>query len=587
MDIFHPQDLIWGALAAVIAVCYFVRFRRGQRDVSTMMLWQRVFARRKPWRRWQRPVSLAVQLLIFALLVLAYCEPYWLSTWESARSIVVVIDNSASMNATDVETSRLWQARADVRRLIDDLGPYEELAIVSAGGIVRVPSGFSDDPPSLVRAVKKVRPTDGGNRVSDALTLASQMLRGKRNPQIVLLTDGCVDGAQGIVAQEKVKAVIHSGVASNVGITRFEARPSLVDPLVYDVFCEVGNFGPQPVKCSLETGLKTGAIELSAGQRLPRYFSVSAADDRLLTAKLKCDGADHLIADNQTTIALPARGAISIQVVGPGDPSEGDESYKRLLAALEGLPQAKVEIRAAAAENANGITVFASRVPTVLPPGPVLAIAPQGDCDLWTESGLFEGTIVTSQEDIDTFPHAALLQDVDLRGFVIDAARQYDCATPADTLIRSEGGNAVISAWDRPNGRVLLWHAPLAKTDFTLHDSFPHFIANAVQWLSPRDEVYRPTVKIGDVIVADDGKLVGPVDQVGALSIGSDDENSIVSVNLINARESDLRPSSELGGTELPLANRANQSLLWMTVLLLIVVLLVIEWILYQRRILI
>lgn len=593
MEFLHPQDLIWGALAAVIAACYFVRFRRGRRDVSTMMLWRQVFARRRPWRRWQRPVSLAVQLFIFSLLVIGYCQPRWRSAWESARSIVVVIDNSASMNANDVETSRLWQARQNARRLIDDLGPYEELAIVSAGGIVRVQSGFSGDAKSLVRALNEMRPTDGGNRVLEAVTVARQMLKGKRNPQVALLTDACLETAcleniDQIAEEQPVTIVIHNSRPSNIGITRFEARPSAADPRLYDVFCEVQNYGPQLAKCALEVGAETVSISVTPGSPVRRFYSVPAAEDRLLTAKLELAGlTDHLPADNQATVILPSRSALPVRVLGGAEPSEGDESYKRLLAALEQSPLVDVEFSENLDAEFDGIAVYPFRIPEKLPAGPVLAIAPQGDCDLWAESQLYEGTVVASQQDIATFPNLTLLRGVDLRGFVIDAVRQYLYRQQPDSAIRWKGEHAVISAWDRPDGRVLLWHAPLDKTDFTLHDSFPHFIANAVRWLSPRDEVYRPSFKTDDVIVAGDDQMFGPVDQVGPLSIGSNDDKAVVAVNLLSSRESDLRADADLRGEELPLSGLAGQGRLWMTVLLVGLILLVVEWILHQRKVLI
>lgn len=618
MGLFHPYDLIWALLGVVIAACYFVRFAHRRREVSTMMLWEQVFARRTPWRRWQRPVSLLVQLVIFALLVLAYAEPYWLGDWNSARSTVVIVDNSASMNATDVETSRLWQARLDTQRLIDDLGPYEQMAILSAGGLVRVRCGFSDDPATLQRALDEIRPTDGENRAEPAVTLARRMLAQRKNPQIVLLTDGCLRKAEQIARGGDVQAVLHAAGGANIGITRFEARPSLVARQAYDVFVEFLNAGRDRAVCRFELGPPGAAeiseqLELPPGEPVRRFFSYQPQQSGPLTAKLGSD--DHLLADNEATILLPARRPLEIHLADAAEASEAEAWVKRLTAALEGLPLASLR-REPGEAGPDGVTVFSKRVPPRLPPGPVLAIAPQGDCDLWTAEKMYDGPVAVAKDTAAPLL-AEVTRGINLRDLVIDSLLQVQFQQPPDAVIRSDSGDAVLSAWDRPTGRVLLLHVPLAKSDFTVRESFPQFVANAIDWLRPRDEAYRPSVTTRGVVIAKagDGRkrslfrpdgtpteiaggqtMIGPLDESGIWKLGpaanesaQNQDNAaslVVAANLLSARETDLRPVKTLSGGGLPLRQQ-GRSYLWMTFVLIAVVLLVVEWALRQRRILI
>ncbi len=620
MGLFHPKDLIWALLAVVIATCYFVRFARRRREVSTMMLWEQVFARRTAWRRWQRPVSLLVQLLILALLVLAYAEPYWSSVWNSARSIVVIVDNSASMNATDVETSRLWQARLSAERLIDNLGPYEQMAILSAGGLTRVHCGFSNDPATLKRALDEIRPTDGQNRVDEAVTLARRMLadQRKRNPRIMLLTDGCFDDAVQIATQAGVQTVVHAGSANNVGITRFEARPSLVARQAFDVFVEILNTGPEATTCQLEIGRPVDAeiterLELPIGEPVRRFFTYEPQQSGPLTARL--DVEDHLRADNVATILLPMRQPLEIRIAGMSQASEGDEWLRRLTAAVRGNPLASVRGDAADGDF-DGVTIFPIQVPQRLPPGPVLAIAPQGDCDLWAVEKVIDRAAAVAM-DAGAPLLAGVTRGFSLRDLVIDGLLQVQFKQPPDAVIRAEGGDAVLSAWDRPTGRVLLLHIPLAKSDFTVRPSFPLFVANAIDWLRPRNEAFHPSVKTGDVVMAKSGNvqstalhepngtvatiaagqtMIGPLDHAGAWQLGATDNATtkgnagtaplVVTANLLNARETDLRPAEGLRSVTLPFGRR-GRDFLWETFFLVALVLLVVEWTLRQRRILI
>ena len=72
---------------------------------------------------------MAVQLAVLAVVVVALADPML----AGPRALILIVDNSASMNATDVEPSRLAQAKEAGRRLIDGLRPCDSAAVLSAG----------------------------------------------------------------------------------------------------------------------------------------------------------------------------------------------------------------------------------------------------------------------------------------------------------------------------------------------------------------------------------------------------------------------------------------------------------------------
>src|SRR5581483_7136181 len=113
MNLANPMGLIWASLAIPIVIFYILKIRLRRVPVSTVLFWEQIFEEKRPrslWERLRHIVSLLVQLAFLILLVLALAEPFF--SWEArqARRLVLVVDNSASMNATDLTPSRLERA---------------------------------------------------------------------------------------------------------------------------------------------------------------------------------------------------------------------------------------------------------------------------------------------------------------------------------------------------------------------------------------------------------------------------------------------------------------------------------------------
>src|ERR1700678_1453022 len=141
MSFANPAALAWGLLAVPVVIFYILKIRLKRVPVSTVLFWQQIFDEKKPrsiWQRLRHLVSLVVQLALLGLLVAALAEPFF--PWEalSGRSVILVLDNSASMNATDVSPTRLARAKEEAHRVIGGLRFRDEMAIVLAGAPPRV-----------------------------------------------------------------------------------------------------------------------------------------------------------------------------------------------------------------------------------------------------------------------------------------------------------------------------------------------------------------------------------------------------------------------------------------------------------------
>src|SRR5512138_3300708 len=118
MSLLAPGLLLLGLLAGPVLLLYMLKLRRRDTQVSSNLLWEQVLRDREanaPWQRLKRNLLLFLQLLILAAMVLALARPWVPSPTVAQGNVVVLLDASASMAATDVSPSR-FAAAQDIAR---------------------------------------------------------------------------------------------------------------------------------------------------------------------------------------------------------------------------------------------------------------------------------------------------------------------------------------------------------------------------------------------------------------------------------------------------------------------------------------
>jgi hypothetical protein len=633
MNLANPAALIWAALAVPIVIFYILKIRLRRAPVSTMLFWRQIYDEKQPrslWQRLRHLLSLLLQLALLMLLVLALTEPFF--NWEvlQARRLVLVVDNSASMNAADVAPSRLAKAKEEGRRFIQSLRFRDEMAIVAAGTQPQVVCGLTGHQRTLLEALEKIEPTDGPTRVPEAAELAERLLADHKNGQIAVVSDGCFADAEALARRERVQFVGVGQISGNVGITQFQVRRSLLDPIGYQILAEVRNASDEAVQCRLDIELDGNVVdvvplELEAGGQWQHTFEKTSADGGRMTARL--DHADPLPADNEAWALLPRRPVQPVTLVTHGNLFLQKVFEANQLVRLEmvRLPEDAAgplawDRSAGGSPAPNTITVFHRRVPEKIPDGAVFVIDPEDSCDLWQVAEKIESPLVTKQDS-----DSPLMLHVRLDNVLMPEARQLTFPSPPHVLASSLGGEPLYAAITRPNGKVLVLTVNLDQGDLPLRTAFPIMAANALTWFAGNLGELRESVASGAVTEAelperkssasasaewflwspqgqrrplpqDQAKLVvGPLDRCGVWSIAPRASNTIdepgaslweAACNLASAQESDLRPPQSLAATQVPTLAVAGLFTrpLWFYLIALAWLLASLEWYLYQRR---
>ncbi len=161
--------------------------------------------------------SLLLWLLIWVCVIMAMAEPRWnytqVKAFAPARSLVVLLDLSRSMDSQDVKPSRLVRARQEIEDVLR-FGKGIRFGLIAFDAAPHIIAPLSDD----VQTIKQLLPsltTDivytQGAHLSSALQMAGEMLKnahGKEKYVLVLSDGGFSDSDAAILRAEQKLRVI-------------------------------------------------------------------------------------------------------------------------------------------------------------------------------------------------------------------------------------------------------------------------------------------------------------------------------------------------------------------------------------------
>ncbi|MCC5822211.1 MAG: VWA domain-containing protein [Phycisphaerales bacterium] len=293
-------------LAAVVAavaiptllILYFLKLRRKPMEVSTTLLWKKAIMdiqANAPFQKLRRNILLILQLIALAVLIAALAQPRTDRTAALGERVVIMLDRSASMAATDGDPGRdgLTRLEAAQRRAIEQVEALREPGLFSRTGAgtadqamviafdqsAEIIQPFTADKRALVDAIRSVRPTDAPTSIEEAYALAraqrprlllteeqADLLEddpsvAPRMPTLVyhLFSDGRIPDADilmsetdELTAPEFVYHAVGDPGSHNIGIVALRAERAFDDPARLSVFVGIENTRPTERRVDVE-----------------------------------------------------------------------------------------------------------------------------------------------------------------------------------------------------------------------------------------------------------------------------------------------------------------------------------------------
>src|SRR5918997_6350579 len=178
MPFLAPLGLLGLLAIPVIVALYVLRLRRDERSVSSTYLWQQLVRdveANAPWQRLRRSLLLLLQLLLAAALALVVARPFAERPTGLSRDLVLVVDASASMRATDEFPDRMTAAKRAAVAALDELPADGRVSIVAAGAAARVVGNEVTARGRAARLIEEIQPATTAADMVEALTLAGAL----------------------------------------------------------------------------------------------------------------------------------------------------------------------------------------------------------------------------------------------------------------------------------------------------------------------------------------------------------------------------------------------------------------------------
>src|SRR5512140_3960729 len=167
MHFLAPLAFAFAAAIPVVVVFYLLKRKRVVKLVSSTLLWQKFLAETQasaPFQKLRKNWLLILQIILLTLAVLALSRPYFSTKAKPAQRRVVILDASASMQATDETPSRFQKARAEALKWVDSLANADQMVILLAGANTEVKQSAPSEQAALRRALQACACTDSPTR---------------------------------------------------------------------------------------------------------------------------------------------------------------------------------------------------------------------------------------------------------------------------------------------------------------------------------------------------------------------------------------------------------------------------------------
>ena len=677
------QWMILLAIPPAVLSLYFLKLKRKQLAVPSTMLWRKAVEDvhvNSIWQRLRKNLLLLLQLLFLALLILACLRPGWSGQSRIGERRIYIIDNSASMQATDVDPTRLDAAKKRVRELIEETSSDDVGMLIAFSDRADVRQGFTKERSKLLSSLDSIQPTMHNTDLTEALRAAAGLANPGRSSfedltdiqvadavpaTVYLLSDGGFgDLGDFDVGKLQIEYIpIGEPTTANVGIVSFAVQRSEDKENQLEAFARIMNHGNSQVSftASLELDgklLDASTVTIEPNAEAGLLFELSELEQGQL--KLTADYADSLTADNVAYAAIRPDRPINVLLITPGNSALETALQTARVQQIASLQVEGVSFLVdpkyseAANSSVYDLIVFDQCSPTTMPqsntlfigslppkdPSNVAKVEPTKTEAPATETQPVASDKVASQPQsdwvfgelqgpvivLDVNRSNPMTQYLEMGSVGIVEAHTVKPPESGDILMIGDAGPLFGIAPRGPFQDAVLGFSIVqatdqgvaVNTDWGRKRSFPVFVYSAVEFLGGGiAESSAPTVQPGwpiglrlpsrfknfevafpngtrtELVQADESRSIfTQTDQPGSYAVFADGlERPIESfcVNLFSPRESNLATEAniKMGFEKVAASNATVQARqeTWRWILLAGLAMLVVEWIVFNRRV--
>ena len=497
---------LFSVISAGVVALYLLDRSRRRQTVATLKFWRPAESptQLNQRRKIQQPLSLLLQILGIALLLLAIAQLKWGNREQNTRDHVLVLDASAWMGARSARGATLLQeSKTQALAWLKTVPSEDRVMVLRADASATPATRFERNRETVEKAIRDMQPGASALQLDQALRFAAQFqkLNSQSVGEIVYIGAGRISGTDVGPLPANLRVLAVNGPTENVGLRRMGLRRSATEPDAWEIFVSVRNYGlsPQTVAIGLQfagspAGTKTIALKPVSEQETTFTYRTRAAG--IVEAKLLTN--DAFPQDDRAVLELPQQKQLRVAVY-----TSEPELLRPVLSAnpnMTAVFQTPASYRPDPPDT--DIVILDRFAPALRPlvdsiwidpparqsPIPVVSTKANAKLSRWTDDALLGAGLRT-------------------RDLEIESSATY-LASPGDIVIAESAGLPLMLARPaKPKIVVMGFHPVRSRMKYEL--ATPLLFANALRWMAP--ESFRRWQlnggHVGSVSVKTEGKL--------------------------------------------------------------------------------
>lgn len=577
-----------------VIMLYILKRKYKEEVISSSLLWKEVYKNTRanaPWEKFKKNIMLLLQIIIILSVILALMSPFISIGGKSYKNVIMVIDNTASMNTIyDDSNSRLEQGKTLAKEYLNSTKEGTNTYIISYDGTSNLLLNGDFNKSNASSIIDKISTSYGSGDISDVVSF------------VKAIGDGIGEEYEALIFTDKQVAISDiNGRIVYLGNSGLNASVDNVSHKFVDdkvkVIANVTNNGDSLYEgdFSLYNGEELVAVEgvtLQVGESKTLSFQLDSLNSDYLKGELS--RKDILMEDNTYYHVVNENKVKKILLV-----TDENVFLERAFGIIENTEVYKTNDVSNITDNDEyDLYVFDNKMPEVMPrKGSILFINPNSNEFFNVLEGGEIGQATAVKGSVSSY-----LEDTQftLSEYNIIETPYYG------TNILTIDDNSIGFKGEINDRKIAALSFDLHSTDFALKKEFPILIYELGEELISTGMVYSNNFKAGEKIVVKSSDFENEINvtypngdikglksgeevngelALGIYKINQNDNNESFSVNFPTSSESDTSVET-IGENDNIVHGKSNlKSGFNLTPIFILLAMLVVafEWILYKK----
>jgi len=485
MTFYSPWAFLALITVPLIIILYLLKQRHKDYTVSSLFLWEEVLKdleANAPWQKLKKNLLMILQIIAALLLVFALARPFLNAVGTDTPHVIVAIDTSLSMKATDVKESRFEEAKKRANKLISNLKPGTEVTLISMGKNVNIEENLSSDKGRLLDKLGELKASNSASDTEDAKSLISSIVKQNPKTRVVVFGDKEIS-----IADADVEFSNISNNGENFAVTMMSHTKTKNG---ITVLSRISNFGTKdatiPVSLYVDKNVFDAKnVDIKKGETANVYWNDVFLKASLLETRI--DIEDSLKVDNRAWNAVNNTEQNKALLV-----SQSNVFVEKVAGLYNGIELYKTGYESIDEWKGYDLYIFDGFLPKKIPDDGNIMVFNPNENDLFEILETVEYPVVNEMDE-NIFRY--------VEGFDFSIGKTKTLKVPAwgrEILEINNGCAAFSGIYD--NRRIMVFGFDIHNTDIPLTPAFPIIMTNCLDWLLPESINNAQSVYSGEGI---------------------------------------------------------------------------------------